>query len=137
MEKTGSRDIYRGGVYFAASIPLEQRVALHELICNLDPWSVIGQFAFRRYAPAVGTGTEVIVTKGWHQDTDPHVIVRLQYIFEKTGAMVYVGTAHIHGDGSESVELASEELRCTKEVGVKAYLWYNVSYMTCLVKMNQ
>ena len=72
--------MYHGGAYFSWSIPSEERQPLHDVICQLDPWSIIGQFAFGRYAPEEGTGTEVMVTKPWHQERDLHMTVVLQYI---------------------------------------------------------
>ncbi|KAF1852182.1 uncharacterized protein K460DRAFT_402171 [Cucurbitaria berberidis CBS 394.84] len=76
-----SRDVHHGGVYFSKEIPWQVRGDLYDVIAGLEDWSVVWQFAFARYSPPYpATGTEVYVTKMWHQENEPHLTVKLGYV---------------------------------------------------------
>ena len=70
-------------MYFGKEIPWQVRGDLYERIAGLDCSSMVWQFAFARFTPPYSaTGTEVYVTKMWHQEEEPHLTVKLGYIYE-------------------------------------------------------
>ncbi|KAH7382133.1 hypothetical protein BKA66DRAFT_418512, partial [Pyrenochaeta sp. MPI-SDFR-AT-0127] len=126
------------GVFFDPNIPWKEREHLHEVICGLDPWSTIGQFAFGRYTPQLGTGTEVIVTQSWHQESAPHITVMLRYVENSNmGGWWPVASGHIYLDGSESLDWHRHPYRWHKQVGEKKYSAWLVSNHSCLLKTDQ
>jgi hypothetical protein len=111
-----------------------ERVGLVTAINNLDEGSAVWKFAAGRwdgYAFAGAVGTEVVVTKGWHQE--PHFTVRLQ--FRMAGGWYRRrGGAHVYKDGSESI-LADDTLSYREAEMVGEWVW-PVSFSS-LVKKGQ
>ena len=93
---------------FDPDVSLEDWVGIHIDLCNRrNPTSVVEQFAFGLWGesrlPLLATGTQVYVTKSWHQEAASHFTVQLRFVFGTTGVTQLYGTAHVDLDFSESV----------------------------------
>jgi hypothetical protein len=99
---------------------------------------VVEQFAFGLYDeaifPPMATGTQVYVTKSWHQTSMPHFTADLEFVFGATGVTQHYATAHVYLDFSESVCTAMYGLRrCwVKQLWADEWKVWDVSAFCCL-----
>jgi hypothetical protein len=102
-----------------------------------DRTSVVEQFAYglwnEFFMPPGATGTVALVTKTWHQQSEPHFTVALVFLFGTTGAQHWA-TAHVYLDFSESVcTVVDGPRRCwVKELWAESWQMFDVSTSCCL-----